>query len=90
MTKKDIVMKIVEETGIKQVIVKKITHKVFTTILEFLRSGNTLEIRNFGVFKIKVRRRRMGRNPKTNQPVPVPERRIVVFKPGREMKKISR
>jgi len=86
MTKKDIVMKISEETGVKQVVVKKVVHKVFGSIFEALYKGKKIEIRNFGVFKVKRRKRRMGRNPRTNEPVPVPERKVVVFKPGLEMK----
>ncbi len=86
MTKKDIVMKISEETGVKQVVVKKVVHKVFDSVFEALYKGKKIEIRNFGVFKVKRRKRRMGRNPRTNEPVPVPERKVVVFKPGLEMK----
>jgi len=45
-----------------------------------------VELRNFGVFKIKERKARFGRNPRTGQSVPVPPRKVVVFKPGLEMK----
>ncbi|MCD6539207.1 MAG: integration host factor subunit beta [Candidatus Omnitrophica bacterium] len=86
MTKKDIVLKISEETGFKQIVVKKVVHKVFEVMLSALYKGEKIEIRNFGVFKVKRRKPRVGRNPKTNQPVPVPERKTVVFKPGLEMK----
>ena len=86
MTKKDIVLKISEETGFKQIVVKKVVHKVFEVMLSALYKGEKIEIRNFGVFKVKRRKARVGRNPKTNQPVPVPERKTVVFKPGLGMK----
>ena len=86
MTKKDIVIKISEETGLRKVVVKKVVHKVFDAMFATLLKGNKIEIRNFGVFKVKKRKPRMGRNPRTNQPVPVPERKTVVFKPGLEMK----
>jgi nucleoid DNA-binding protein len=86
MTKKDIVLLISEETGIKQVDVKRVVHRVFGVIQESLRRGKKIEIRNFGVFKVKKRKARIGRNPRTNEPVPVPERKQVVFKPGLEMK----
>lgn len=87
MTKKEIVLKISEETGIKQVVVKQVVHKVFDSLLDSLIKGNKIEIRNFGVFKVKIRRKRIGRNPRTNKPVPIPGRKVVVFKPGLEMKK---
>lgn len=87
MTKKDIVLKIASETGIKQLDVKKVVQKTFDTIIASLVSGQTVELRNFGIFKIKSRRGRTGRNPRTGQVVPVPPKKVVVFKPGLEMKK---
>lgn len=87
MRKRDIVLKISQETGIKQVVVKDVVHRVFDTILEALKVGDRIELRNFGIFQVKRRKKRIGRNPKTGKVVPVPERRIVVFKPGLEMKK---
>jgi len=89
MTKKDIVIKITDETGFKQVDVKKVVQKTFDCIVESLTRGEKVELRNFGVFKLKERRARTGRNPRTGQTVPVPPRKVVVFKAGLEMKKKS-
>ncbi len=86
MTKKDIVLKITDMTGIKQVDVKKIVQKTFDVIVDALEKNEKVELRNFGVFKIKERKARFGRNPRTGESVPVPPRRVVVFKPGLEMK----
>ena len=86
MTKKDIVLKITDMTGIKQVDVKKIVQKTFDVIVDSLIRLEKVELRNFGVFKIKERRARLGRNPRTGASVPVPPRKVVVFKPGLEMK----
>jgi nucleoid DNA-binding protein len=86
MTKKDIVLKITDMTGIKQVDVKTIVQKTFDVIIESLVRNEKVELRNFGVFKIKERKARFGRNPRTGESVPVPPRKVVVFKPGLEMK----
>ena len=86
MTKKDIVLKITDMTGIKQVDVKKVVQKTFDVVIESLVRSEKVELRNCGVFKIKERRARFGRNPRTGESVPVPPRRVVVFKPGLEMK----
>ncbi|MCK5260295.1 MAG: HU family DNA-binding protein [Candidatus Omnitrophica bacterium] len=86
MTKKDIVLKITDMTGIKQVDVKKIVQNTFDVIIDSLVRSEKVELRNFGVFKIKERRARFGRNPRTGESVPVPPRKVVVFKPGLEMK----
>lgn len=86
MTKRDIVLKISDDTGIKQLDVKKVVQKAFDTIIDALIKNEKIELRNFGVFKIKERRSRTGRNPRTGEVVPVPPRKVVVFKPGLEMK----
>ncbi len=82
MTKKDIVMKVSTETNLTQQDVKKIVQKTIDAITESLERGETVELRNFGVFKVKSRRGRIGRNPRTGEEVPVPEKKVVVFKPG--------
>lgn len=86
MTKKDIVLKITDQTGIKQVDVKRIVQKTFDVIIDSLILNEKVELRNFGVFKIKERKARFGRNPRTGDSVPVPPRKVVIFKPGLEMK----
>jgi len=87
MTKKDIILKVSDETNLKQIDVKRVVQKTFDCIVEALIRGEKIELRNFGVFKIKQRKSRIGRNPRTGQIVPVPPRKVVVFKPGLEIKK---
>lgn len=86
MRKRDIVLKISQNTGVKQVVVRDIVQHTFDTIFEALKNGERIELRNFGVFQVKKRKKRIGRNPKTGEVIPVPERHTVVFKPGLEMK----
>jgi DNA-binding protein HU-beta/integration host factor subunit alpha len=87
MTKKEIVLKIAEEAELKQIDVKKVVQRVLDHIVESLTKGETVELRNFGIFKVKSRKPRVGRNPKTGATVPIPEKRIVTFKSGMVMKK---
>ena len=82
MTKKDIVIKVSNETNLTQIDVKKIVQRTLDVVVESLERGETVELRNFGVFKVKSRRGRLGRNPRTGQEVSVPEKKVVVFKPG--------
>ncbi len=82
MTKKDIVMKVSNETNLTQIDVKKIVQRTLDAIVDSLQRGETVELRNFGVFKVKSRRGRLGRNPRTGEEVQVPEKKVVVFKPG--------
>lgn len=86
MTKKDIVLKIAEETGIKQIDVKKVVQKTLDHIVEALDKGETVELRNFGIFKVKSRKGRVGRNPRTGESVTIPDKKVVSFKAGLVMK----
>jgi DNA-binding protein HU-beta/integration host factor subunit alpha len=87
MTKKDIVLRVASETGLKQLDVKKVVQRCLDAIVESLSRGDTVELRNFGIFKVKSRKGRTGRNPRTGEKVPVPPKRVVTFKPGLVMKK---
>jgi nucleoid DNA-binding protein len=86
MTKKDIAIQIADETGIKQIVVKKVIQRYLDRIIDILAKGETIELRNFGVFKVKSRKARTGRNPRTGETVPVPPKKVVTFKPGLVMK----
>lgn len=86
MRKRDIVLEISRNTQIKQVVVKEVVQQAFNVMFKALKDGKRIELRNFGVFQVKKRKKRIGRNPKTGEIVPVPERLTVVFKPGLEMK----
>jgi len=57
-------------------------------MMEHLKEGNTLEFRNFGVFKVKKYEARKGRNPKTGESVEIPARSKVSFRPGKVMKEM--
>ena len=87
MTKKDLVVRIAEDTELKQIDVKRIVQRTLDHIIEALAKAETVELRNFGIFKVKSRKSRVGRNPKTGVIVPIPEKRVVSFKSGMVMKK---
>ena len=82
LTKKDLVLSVSKDTGITQVDVKRVVQRTLDRLIDGLKEGHTVELRNFGVFKVRQRAPRRGRNPKTGQEVPVPSKRVVVFKPG--------
>ncbi len=91
MTKQEIAKAISEKVGLSQVQTKKVVQLTFDAIVETLAAGEDLELRNFGVFKVKHRIARKARNPKTGIEVMVPEKYVVTFKPGKEMgKKVDR
>ena len=85
-TKKELIDRIAEETATKRVQVKRVVQQFLDEIVSELGKGNRLEFRDFGVFETKIRKARKAQNPKTLEPVAVPEKRTVKFKVGRLMK----
>src|SRR5881409_4159693 len=87
MTKRDLVIRISNETGLVQQQVLDVIQKTLDYISESVAKGRKVELRNFGVFEVKVRKARIGRNPNAPETdVPIPERSVVKFKPGKEMR----
>ena len=87
LTKRDLVVRISEETGLIQTQVFDVVQRTLDYIAESLSKGDKVELRNFGVFEVKIRKARVGRNP--NRPetdVPIPARAMVKFKAGKEMR----
>ena len=87
LTKRDLVTRISNETGLVQQQVLEVVQRTLDYIAESLSKGDKVELRNFGVFEVKIRKARIGRNPNSpEKDVPIPERAVVKFKPGKEMR----
>lgn len=86
ITKKELIDRISDQTGQRRVQVKRVVQQFLDEVISELGLGNRLEFRDFGVFETKVRKARRAQNPKTLEPVSVPEKRTVKFKVGRLMK----
>ena len=87
MTKRKLVLRISGETGLVQEDVAAVLQKTLDYIIEALKKGERVEFRDFGVFTVRIRKPRVGRDPhKPETDVPIPERKVVKFKPGRLMK----
>lgn len=86
ITKKELIDRIADSSGGKRVQVKRIIQQFLDEIVNELGKDNRLEFRDFGVFETKIRKARKAQNPKTLEPVLVPEKRTVKFKVGRLMK----
>lgn len=88
MTKRELVIRVANKLGMTQSDVAKIIEGAFDTISRTLAEGKRWELRDFGVFEVRTRASRIGRNPRTGDQVPVPERRVVTFRPGKRMKEL--
>ena len=87
LTKRNLVMRISEETGLIQTQVFDVVQKTLNYVTEALAKGDKVELRNFGVFDVKIRKARVGRNPnRPEKDVPIPARAMVKFKAGKEMR----
>ncbi len=85
MTKKEIVKQISERIGLTQLKTKDIVQQTFDAIVDTLIEVGRIELRNFGVFEVKMRKARKARNPRTGERVDVEPKKVVTFKPGKEM-----
>jgi nucleoid DNA-binding protein len=85
VTKKEIVKQISERIGLTQLKTKEIVQQTFDAIVDTLIEVGRIELRNFGVFEVKMRKARKARNPRTGERVDVEPKKVVTFKPGKEM-----
>jgi nucleoid DNA-binding protein len=88
VTKRELVIDVAERLGFTQNEVADVVQATLDSIVESLAEGERLEIRNFGVFEVKTRDARMGRNPRTGQEVPILQKRVATFKPGKALKEL--
>ena len=85
VTKKSIIQAIAQKQDLTQSKTKEIVQLAFDAIVEALGRGERIELRNFGVFDVRTRAARMGRNPMTGESVPIKEKCVVTFRPGKKM-----
>ena len=86
MTKADLVRVISAETGIIRKDVALAVDAFLDSVKDSMKDGKHIEIRGFGTFKLKKRKSRIGRNPKTDEKVEVPARIVPTFKFSRAFK----
>ncbi|WP_075083411.1 HU family DNA-binding protein [Mariniblastus fucicola] len=84
-TKKEIAKEVAEALDIPQTLAREAVQKTLDSILDGLVSDGRIELRKFGVFEIKDRAAKKGRNPNTGEPIMLPAKKVVTFKSGTEM-----
>lgn len=88
MTKAELVDKVADFVQLTKKQAETIVNIVFDSIVASLRAGEKIELRGFGSFRLRNRKSRTGRNPKTGEKVDVPSKKIPYFKPGKELKEL--
>jgi integration host factor subunit beta len=86
MTKADLVEEVSKVTELTRKDSEVIVDTLFESVIKALRTGDKLEVRGFGSFRVRQRNARVGRNPKTGEKVDVPAKRVPYFKPSKELK----
>ncbi len=88
MTKAELVDEVANVVQLTKKQAETIVNIVFDSIVDSLRNGQKIELRGFGSFRLRNRKSRTGRNPKTGEKVEVPSKKIPYFKPGKELKEL--
>jgi integration host factor subunit beta len=89
MTKAHFIEKLAERnTTLSRGQAEQVVNILFDTIRDSLKKGEKTEIRGLGSFRLRIRKTKEGRNPKTGETVPVPEKRMPFFKAGKEIKEL--
>jgi DNA-binding protein HU-beta len=85
MIKLDIINIVAEKTGVPKQKAEEVVESLFNAMKDSLAKGNRIELRGFGVFTVKSRKKGIGRNPRTGKEVPIPSGKTIRFKPGKEI-----
>ncbi|MDR2385048.1 MAG: HU family DNA-binding protein [Tannerella sp.] len=88
MNKTDFINAIAENAKITKVDAKKLVNAFIETVEEAIRKGEKVAILGFGSFFVVKKTARKGVNPKTKEPIDIPARRVVKFKPGAGLAKV--
>ena len=85
MIKLDIINRVADKTGVPKMKAEQAVEALFHSMKEALTRGERIELRGFGVFVVKPRKRGVGRNPRTGEEVAIPSGKTIRFKPGKEL-----
>jgi DNA-binding protein HU-beta len=85
MIKLDIINRVADKTGVPKQKAEQVVDALFNAMKEAMAKGKRIELRGFGVFVVKPRKRGIGRNPRTGKEVPIPSGKTIRFKPGKEL-----
>ncbi len=88
MIKVDIVNRVAETSEVSRVKAALAVDTIFNAMKHALSKGRRIELRGFGVFQVRDRKRGIGRNPKTGVEVAIAPGKTVRFKPGKELRNI--
>ena len=86
MNKNELIAAVSESAGLTKKDTERVINAAFDTISAQLAAGNRVQLTGFGIFEVKQRQARVGRNPRTKEPVEIPASKSPVFKPSKALK----
>ncbi len=89
MIKVDIVNEVANAAAITKVKAEVAVDSLFDAMRMSMKRGERIELRGFGIFQVKPRKRGIGRNPRTGKEVRIPPGRTIRFKPGKDLQNIG-
>lgn len=88
MNKTELIAQVAEKTGLSKKDTESIINAAVDTIAATMAQGDKVQLSGFGIFEVKDRQARVGRNPKTKEAIEIPASRQPVFKPSKALKDI--
>ncbi len=87
LTKQEIVNSIYMQIGYSKNVAENLLEDFFDIIFKNLKENKKIKIAKFGTFELRLKKSRIGRNPKTKESKIISERNVILFKPSKELKK---
>jgi DNA-binding protein HU-beta len=88
MNKTELIAAAAESTGLTKKDTERVINAAIDAITAALQEGNKVQLSGFGIFEVKNREARVGRNPRTKEAIEIPASRTPVFKPSKALKDI--
>ena len=86
MNKTELIAAVAEKTGLTQKEAERIVNATFETVAEALKKGDKVSVSGFGIFEVKTREARIGRNPRTKEEIKIPATKLPAFKASKTLK----
>ena len=86
MNKTELIAAVAEKAGLTKKDAERIVNATFETVAETLKKGDKVSVSGFGIFEVKTREARIGRNPRTKEEIKIPATKLPAFKASKTLK----
>ena len=86
MNKTELIAAVAEKTGLTKKDAERVVTATFETVTETIKKGEKVSVSGFGIFEVKTREARVGRNPRTKEEIKIPATKLPAFKASKTLK----